>query len=94
MQGYTCLLQNKDCVYSLEPHRRGGSKVYPPSKFLSKNKKKYQNISGENFHFFFRNYQLFRPFIYLDPNGRRPNSHPTTFSFFLSNKLGTGWSFD
>ena len=31
--------QNKDCGYSLEPHRRGGSNEYPQSMFLSRNKK-------------------------------------------------------
>ena len=32
-------VQNIDCVYSLEPPRRGGSNEYPRSMFLSKNKK-------------------------------------------------------
>ena len=31
--------QNKDCGYSLEPFRRGGSNEYTQSMFLSKNKK-------------------------------------------------------
>ena len=31
--------QNIDCVYSLEPPRRGGSNEYPQSVFLSRNKK-------------------------------------------------------
>ena len=31
--------QNIDCVYSLEPPHRGGSKEYPQSIFLSRNKK-------------------------------------------------------
>ena len=31
--------QNIDCVYSLEPPRRGGSNEYPQSMFLIKNKK-------------------------------------------------------
>ena len=31
--------QNIDCVYSLEPPRRGSSKEYPQSMFLSRNKK-------------------------------------------------------
>ena len=30
---------NKDCGYTLEPPRRGGSKEYPQSLFWSKNKK-------------------------------------------------------
>ena len=30
--------QNKDCGYSLEPPRRGGSNEYPQSMFLSRNK--------------------------------------------------------
>ena len=33
------LLQNIDCVYSLEPPRRGGSKVYPQSMFWAKIRK-------------------------------------------------------
>ena len=32
--------QNVDCVYSLEPPRRGVSNEYPQFMFLSKNKKK------------------------------------------------------
>ena len=32
--------QNIDCVYSLEPPRRGGSNKYPQPMFLSRNKKK------------------------------------------------------
>ena len=32
--------QNIDCVYTLEPPRRGGSNAYPQSMFWSKNKKK------------------------------------------------------
>ena len=31
--------QNIDCVYSLEPPRRGGSNEYPQSMFLSRNKR-------------------------------------------------------
>ena len=31
--------ENIDCVYSLEPPRRGGSNDYPQSMFLSTNKK-------------------------------------------------------
>ena len=31
--------QNIDCVYSLEPPRRGGSNEYPQSMFLNRNKK-------------------------------------------------------
>ena len=31
--------QNIDCVYSLEPPRRGGSNEYPQSMLLSRNKK-------------------------------------------------------
>ena len=34
---YFC--SNIDCVYSLEPPRQGGSKEYPQSMFLSRNKK-------------------------------------------------------
>ena len=33
------LLQNIDCGYSIESHRRGGSNEYPQSMFWSKNKK-------------------------------------------------------
>ena len=31
--------QNRDCGYSLEPPRRGGSNEYPQSMFLGRNKK-------------------------------------------------------
>ena len=31
--------QNIECVYALEPPRRGGSNAYPQSMFLSRNKK-------------------------------------------------------
>ena len=31
--------QNRDCGYTLEPPRRGGSNEYPQSMFWSKNKK-------------------------------------------------------
>ena len=31
--------QNIDCVYSIEPPRRGGSNEYPQSMFLSRDKK-------------------------------------------------------
>ena len=34
------LLKNIDCGYLLDPPRRGGSKEYPQSMFLSRNKKK------------------------------------------------------
>ena len=33
---FLSLLQNIDCGYSLEPHRRGGSNVYPQSMFCAK----------------------------------------------------------
>ena len=36
---FTFLLENKDCGYSLELPRRGGSNEYPQSMFLSRNKK-------------------------------------------------------
>ena len=32
-------VQNIDCGYSLEPPRRGGSKEYPQSMFVNRNKK-------------------------------------------------------
>ena len=40
-----------DCVYSLEPPRRGGSNEYPQSIFFEQNYEKYQNFSFENIHF-------------------------------------------
>ena len=46
------LLKNIDCGYSLEPHRRCGSKEYPQAMFEQKYEK-YQNFLSENFHFFF-----------------------------------------
>ena len=36
---FSFLAQNKDCGYTLEPPRRGGSNEYPQSMFWSKNKK-------------------------------------------------------
>ena len=36
--------QNIDCGYSLEPPRQGGSKEYPQSMFLSRNKKIINNV--------------------------------------------------
>ena len=35
--------QNRDCEYTLEPPRRGGSKKYPQSRFWSKNKNQRTN---------------------------------------------------
>ena len=43
--------QNKDCGYSLEPPRRGGSNEYPQSMRFEQKYKKYQNFLSENFHF-------------------------------------------
>ena len=40
--------QNKDCGYSLEPPRRGGSNEYPQSSFEQKYEK-YQSFLSENF---------------------------------------------
>ena len=36
--------QNIDCGYSLEPPRQGDSNEYPQSMFLSRNKKKTNNV--------------------------------------------------
>ena len=44
------LLQNIDCVYTLEP-RQGGSTVYPQSMFREKNKINIKEVSAENFQF-------------------------------------------
>ena len=44
--------QNIDCMYLLEPPRRGGSNEYPQSIFWTEIwKKKYLNFLSENFHF-------------------------------------------
>ena len=43
--------QNKDCEYSLEPPRRGGSNVYIQSMFLSRNKKKNVYPSKPPFYY-------------------------------------------
>ena len=37
--------QNKDCVYSLEPPRRGGSNEYSPFLFLCRNQKMYTPVN-------------------------------------------------
>ena len=46
------LLQNIDCVYTLEPPRRGGSNKYPQSMFWSKNKKNIQKNLSKIFNFY------------------------------------------
>ena len=43
--------QNIDCVYSLEPPRRGGSNEHPQSVFWAEIWKKPQNFLSENFNF-------------------------------------------
>ena len=43
--------QNIDCVYSLEPPRRGGSNEYPLLMFLSRNKKNNVYPSKPQFYF-------------------------------------------
>ena len=41
--------QNIDCVYTLEPPRRGGSNEYPQSMFWSKNKKNRYTAANPSF---------------------------------------------
>ena len=41
--------QNIDCVYTLEPPRRGGSNEYPQSMFWSKNKKNRYTPANPSF---------------------------------------------
>ena len=41
--------QNIDCGYTLESHRRGGSKEYSQSMFWSKNKKKMYTPANPSF---------------------------------------------
>ena len=43
--------QNIDCVYSLEPPRRGGSNEHPQSMFLSRNLKNMIFFYLKNFQF-------------------------------------------
>ena len=53
MQGYTFFLifaKNKDCGYSLEPPRRGGSNVYPRSVFIKN--EKISKLFTEHFRFY------------------------------------------
>ena len=56
LQGYTLfflfLLKNVDCVYSLEPPRRGGSNEYPQSMFWAEIWKKKLRISIWKFSVF------------------------------------------
>ena len=53
--GYTLfflfLLKNINCVYLLEPSRRGGSNEYPQSMFWAEIWKKKSEFSFEVFHF-------------------------------------------
>ena len=43
--------QNRDCGYSLEPPRQGGSNEYPQSMFLSRNKKNNVYPSKPQFYY-------------------------------------------
>ena len=43
--------QNRDCGYSLEPPRRGGSNEYPQSMFLSRNNKNNVHPCKPQFYF-------------------------------------------
>ena len=55
--------QNIDCGYSLEPPRRGGSKEYPQSMFLNRNKKNNEYPSKPQFYYIkveFRGSKLYR----------------------------------
>ena len=49
--------QNIDCVYSLEPPRRGGSNEYHNLCFVQKYEK-YQNFLSEIFHFLVVKYSI------------------------------------
>ena len=44
-------VQNIDCVYSLEPPRRGGSNEYPQSMILSRHKKNNAYLSKLQFYY-------------------------------------------
>ena len=44
-------VQSIDCVYLLEPPRRGGSNEYPQSMFLSRNKKNNAYHCKPQFHY-------------------------------------------
>ena len=56
------LLKNIDCMYSLEPPRRGGSNEYPESMFWAEIWKKYQSFFNWIFFLVFD----FCFFIYLN----------------------------
>ena len=45
------LIRTKDCRYSLEAHRRGGSSVYPQSIFEQKNGPPFFWLNTENVYF-------------------------------------------
>ena len=49
IDSFLIFAQNKDCGYTLEPPRRGGSNVYPQSMFLSKNKKNRYTPANPSF---------------------------------------------
>ena len=46
---FNILAQDIDCVYTLEPPRRGGSNEYPQSMFWNKNKKNRHTTAYPSF---------------------------------------------
>ena len=51
--------QNKDCGYSLEPPRRGGSNKYPQSMFWAQIWKNIRIFLSENFHFLVAKFSVY-----------------------------------
>ena len=47
---FVIFAQNINCVYTFEPHRRGGSNEYPQSMFWSKNNEKYVYTCKPHFY--------------------------------------------
>ena len=64
--------QNIDCVYSLEPPRRGGSNEYPQSMFLSRNKKNNVYSCKHSFYYIkvgFKGSKLYRYVFVMSASG-------------------------
>ena len=79
--------QNKDCRYSLEPPRRGGSKEYPPSMFWAKIWK-ISEVLSENFQFVLVKFSIYlnrRVFVMTNA----PKSAWAWESFYITSSCAT-----
>ena len=72
--------QNIDCGYSLEPPRRGDSKEYPQSMFLSRNKENNEYPCKPQFYYIkmgFKGSKLYR-YVFVMDNWQKAKVHGAT----------------